>query len=119
MLLETFRKSFVRIIQKRLSKIFTEHRILEGLNFAGLPGKSTSSPIHIVNNLVEDAKQKKIETWILLQDIKKAFDSVSMESIKRALLRIKAPENLISLILEVYNGRKVRVITKHGLSEGF
>jgi exonuclease III len=119
MLLETFRKSLVRIVQKRLSNVLVKHRILKGMNFAGLPGESTSSPIHIINNLLEDAKQKNRETWVLLQDIKKAFDSVSMESIKHALHRIKAPENLISFIIEIFDGRKAQVITKFGLTKGF
>jgi hypothetical protein len=119
MLLETCRKTLVRIIQKRMSKVLVEHKILRGMNFAGLPGESTSSPIHTINNLLEDAKQKNRETWVLLQDIKKAFDSVSMESIKLALTRIKAPENLISFILEIFNGRQAQVITKYGLTKGF
>jgi ribonuclease HI/exonuclease III len=119
MLLETFRKSLVRIIQIRLSGILVKHKILKGMNFAGLPGESTSSPIHIINNLLEDAKQKNRETWVLLQDIKKAFDSVSMESIRHALHRINVPENLVSFILEIFNGRKAQVITKFGLTKGF
>jgi exonuclease III len=119
MLLETCRKTLVRIIQKRLSKVLVEHKILKGMNFAGLPGESTYSPIHTINNLLEDAKQKNKETWVLLQDIKKAFDSVSMKSIELALIRIKVPENLIRFIIEIFNGRQAQVITKYGLTKGF
>ena len=63
-LLETFRKNVVRIVQKRLSKVFIEHNILKGLNYAGLPGLSTGALIHIMNNILEEATQKKKELWI-------------------------------------------------------
>ena len=74
MLLETFQKSLVQIVQKRLSKVFLKHNILHGLNFAGLPGESTGAPIYTLSNILEEAKEERKELWILLQDIKKAFD---------------------------------------------
>ena len=119
MLLETFHKSLVRIIQKRLSKVLIEKKVLKGLNFAGLEGESTSTPIHILHNLMEDAKQNKKEMWILLQDIKKAFDSVSIVGLQKALNRIQIKGNLEKFLIEIYDKREVRIITKEGLSEGF
>ncbi|KAF0420588.1 reverse transcriptase [Gigaspora margarita] len=118
-LLDTFRKSIVRIIQKILNKIFTEKHIRKELNFAGLPGNSTSTPIHIVNNLIEYVKEEKIEMWILLQDIRKAFNSVSIISIKKALGRFQVPRKIAAFILELYSKRNIKVITKYGMTEGF
>jgi hypothetical protein len=60
-LIETFRKTVVRILTHRLDKILAEHKILEGPNFAGLSGDSITSPVHIMNNIIEDARQKKKE----------------------------------------------------------
>ena len=78
MLLETFHKSLVRIIQKRLSKVLLEKKVLRGLNFTSFEEESISTLIHLLHNLIEDTKQNKKEMWILLQDIKKAFDSISI-----------------------------------------
>ena len=61
MLLETFRKLVVRIVQKRLSKVLVERQILKGANFAGLSSESTMAPIHVLNNVIEDAIQKEKE----------------------------------------------------------
>ena len=58
-LLETFRKLVVRIVQKRLNKVFVEKQILKEANFAGLLNENTIVFIHILNNIIEDAIQKE------------------------------------------------------------
>jgi ribonuclease HI len=118
-LLEAFRKTVVRVVNKRLGQILVEHNVLEGPNYAGLPGDSTSSPIHIMNNLLEDARQKNKEIWILFQDMKKAFDSVSLKMMEKALKRIKMPDLTIKFLLNLYNKRKIRVCTEYGLTKEF
>ena len=60
-LLEAFRKTVVRIIGKRLDQIFVTHKVLEGPNYAGLSGDNTASPIHIMNNMIEEARDKNKE----------------------------------------------------------
>ena len=60
-LLEAFRKVVVRVVGKRLDKVLIKHNILQVLNYAGLSGSSTSSPIHIMNNLIEEAREKNKE----------------------------------------------------------
>jgi Reverse transcriptase (RNA-dependent DNA polymerase) len=72
-----------------------------------------------MNNLLEDARQKNKEVWILFQDMKKAFDSVSLLMMEKALRRIKIPEIAIRFLLNLYNGRKIKVITEYGLTEEF
>ena len=61
MLLETFRKLVVRIIQKRLCKIIVQKKILKGTNFTRLSEESTIALIHILNNVIEDTIQKNNE----------------------------------------------------------
>ena len=64
-LLETARKAMIRLLNNRLAKIMTEYKILKGNQFAGLPNTSTFEPIRIVNEIVQDAREKKKEIWIL------------------------------------------------------
>ena len=93
--------------------------MLKGPNYAGLLGDSISSPIHIMNNLLEDARQKNKEIWILFQDMKKAVDSVSLKMMEKALERIKVPNLLTKFLLNLYNKRKIKVYTEYGLTKEF
>src|SRR2546430_5936982 len=58
-LLETVRKLMVKILNHRLSNLFAQKHILKGYQLAGIPGSSTMEPIRILNELIEDAKEKK------------------------------------------------------------
>ncbi|GBB93797.1 hypothetical protein RclHR1_22300004 [Rhizophagus clarus] len=75
-LLEVIRKIFTKFISTQLSNILQDHNILCKVNYCGLKGESTASPIRLINNLIEDAKENSKELWIVLQDISKAFDSI-------------------------------------------
>ena len=119
MLLETFRKLVVRIVQKRLSKVFVKKQILKEANFAGLPNESTMTPIHILNNIIEDTIQKEKEVWIVFQDMWKAFDSVSIYALELSIRRIKLLENLITFIKQLYQDHEIRVITDEGPTDFF
>ena len=66
---------------------------------------------------MEEAKEKNKELWIMLQDMKKAFDSVSLESLKLALQRIKIPVLGQSFIIDLFNKRQTRIIIALGLTE--
>ncbi|RIA88764.1 hypothetical protein C1645_825849 [Glomus cerebriforme] len=64
-LLDTLRKALVRLLNNRLAKIFVDHKILKGSQYAGLPGSSTFEPLRIINKVIQDAKKNNHELWIL------------------------------------------------------
>ena len=53
----------------------------------------------------------------MLQDMKKAFDFVSLDSLKLALQRIKIPVLGQSFILDLFDKRQTRIIIALGLTE--
>jgi len=118
-LLETFRKCVTKLLTKRIAKVVTERNILQGPNFAGLPGCSTEDAIHTVEIVKEDARENGKELWIVLQDMKKAYRTVSIKMLERALHRIKIPEITTKFLLELFSKRKIRVITKFGVMRDF
>ena len=72
-----------------------------------------------MNNILEDARQKNNELWVLFQDMRKAFDSVGLDMLRKSLERIKLPKNSTSFILSLFEKRKIKVITNYGLTSEF
>ena len=63
-------------------------QILSPLNYVALPGNSTSTPIHILNNIIEDSYYNNKELWLLSQNMSKAYNSVNMSLLQKSLERI-------------------------------
>ena len=115
-LLETIRKIFTKCLTNRLNSILTSHPILLELNWAALPGSSTQDPIHILQNIIEDAKEKSQQAWILSQDMSKAYDSVNSDMLELALHRIRIPPIIVTIIINLFQNRLNSVITPFGNS---
>ncbi|GES89333.1 RNA-directed DNA polymerase from mobile element jockey-like isoform X1 [Rhizophagus clarus] len=118
-LLEVVRKIFTKFISTQLSDILQDHNVLCYANYCGLKGESTASPIRLINNLIEDAKENSKELWIVLQDISKAFDSISLDFLDLALKRISLPSHAVNCIINLFKGRTVQVATAFGPSPSF
>ena len=118
-LLDTTRKAMIRLLNNRLSKIMSKHHVLRGNQFAGLPGKSTFEPIRIIHEIVQDAKEKNKELWVLFQDLSKAYDHVDISMLSHAMARLKLPSTFISLITNIFTERKNRVFTAVGTTDPY
>ena len=88
-------------------------------NHAALPGKSTIEPIHILNNIMEEAREKSKEVWILLQDMSKAYNLVNRENLWKAMRRIKIPDQFIKIIENSLKFQTNQVITDVGLTNEY
>ncbi|RHZ87057.1 hypothetical protein Glove_41g159 [Diversispora epigaea] len=61
MLLKTSKKIFMKAIIKKLSKVMIINKVLNSNNWATLPGGNTHDLIHILNNVMEKAREFKKE----------------------------------------------------------
>jgi hypothetical protein len=96
-LVDSVRKLFTGIINKRFTKVLKANHILSSLNFAGLPEQSTLEPLTIVDSAMQAANSLNEEFWFASLDIAKAFDSAPLPAIKKSLQRLSIPENIVTL----------------------
>ncbi|GBC53452.2 RNA-directed DNA polymerase from mobile element jockey-like [Rhizophagus irregularis DAOM 181602=DAOM 197198] len=121
-LLETVRKCVVKVVTTRLSKILADNQVLQGGNFAGLPGGSTDIPIKMLDAIIHQRRFDKSddqELWIVSQDISKAFDSIDLNMLRLALIRLHIPSLLIKFIINLFTRRNNKIITHYGDTSGY
>jgi exonuclease III len=116
-LIETSRKIFTKILNTRLANLLCSQKILSEFNFAGLKNQSTMEPLSIITSEINTANNFNKEIWIASFDISKAFDSVNLQSLKLALNRIKIPQQITSLILNLLTNRELKIITHYKLTD--
>ena len=68
-LLEYAWKLCSKIVIKRMCQILSDKQILQASNNSVLKGTSVAGPLHIVNTVMEDAREKKRPLWMVFQDI--------------------------------------------------
>ncbi|KAG9284235.1 hypothetical protein G9A89_002045 [Geosiphon pyriformis] len=106
----------IKTVRKILSKILSDHilfacskfGILHGNNFSVLKSTSTQSPIFAVGLVVENVLEKDHEIWLVLQDMQKAYNSVSWYHLKICLECIKICSRFIKFFGEIHMNRVKR-----------
>src|SRR6185312_12709104 len=105
-----------KILTNRISKVLLRYQILSPMNNTALPFQSTQRPISELTSIIKHANHNKKELWLLLQDMSKAFDSIHIPTLKKALQRIKIPETIINILTFILHNRTNRIITDFGLT---
>ena len=83
------------------------------------PNRSCVDQINTIRIIVEQSLEWQSPLYLLFVDYEKAFDSLSRESIWRALRNRGGPEKIVNLIKEGYNHNKCRILHDGQLSEPF
>ncbi|GBB99149.1 hypothetical protein RclHR1_03430010 [Rhizophagus clarus] len=109
-LLETLRKCFIKILTARLHTVLSQRHFLQPNNRAGLLGESTYQPLQHLHHAIEMAKKYKKEIWIGVQDLSKAYDRINISLLRLAMARLRIPQPIIELILQLFTDRTNRII---------
>jgi len=64
-LVEHIKKLYTKLLTNHLNSILTQHPILSPYNYIALPSNSTSIPIYILNNIIENASCNNKQLWLL------------------------------------------------------
>ncbi|KAG9289860.1 hypothetical protein G9A89_015440 [Geosiphon pyriformis] len=118
-LIETARKILSKILSDRISMACSKFNVLQGDNFSVLKGTSTQSLVFAVRSVIEDAIEKDRELWLVLQDMRKAYNSVGWHHLRASLRHVKMCERFIRFFGGIHEDRVNRVMTDFGLSGGY
>ena len=113
-LIEHTKKIFTKIITTRIANVICRYPILSKHNHVAIPNTSTALPISTLTHIINDAHANKKELWMLSQDMSKAYDTVHILLLIKALERIKIPKEICQLVNNIFAERHNSVITNHG-----
>eukprot|EP00741_Cyanophora_paradoxa_P005740 tig00000946_g5563.t1 len=104
---------------KLTNDMLVKQGALKGQNSGFLKGKTTEDPLFILQGILEDAHQYDKELYVILQDIRRAYDTVSWESMELAFRRLNIPEEYIELHRFSHMNNRTKIRTVHGTTEEF
>ena len=93
--------------------------ISSSLNYAAFSRQSTFHLISQLTSIIEHASSIQQEIWLLLQDMSKAFDSVHIPTLTKALNRIQIPKSITNLLNFLLFNRTNQVITDYRLTKPY
>jgi ribonuclease HI len=101
-LLESVSKLFWKLVFSRIVDKTVQHNLLEGANTSVLPGTSTFASTLSLSLTLQDAKTRKKELHIYLEDKSSAYDSITYELLEAAMIRHGIPSNFVQFYMKEY-----------------
>ncbi|KAG9302151.1 hypothetical protein G9A89_020585 [Geosiphon pyriformis] len=105
-LIETAHKILSKIFLNRIFFAYSKFNVLRGNNFFVLKSTTTQSSIFAIESLV-------------LQNMRKAYDSVGWKHLRKSLVKIKMCDKFIQFFGGIHNGQVNKVMTDFGLTNEY
>ena len=105
----TLSSMFVRLLHRILANRLSAAVKLNPRQKAFVPVDGCAQNTLILDTLICDARRKHSNLHVLDIDLSKAFDSISINSIKRALRRFSVEEPIINYIIDSYTGATTNI----------
>ncbi|KAG9294015.1 hypothetical protein G9A89_019353 [Geosiphon pyriformis] len=84
-----------------------------------LKGTMTQSPIFAIGSVIKNALEKDQKLWLVLQNMRKAYNLVGWEHLKKSLVRIKMCCKFIRFFGDIHGGHINQVMIDFGLTNGY
>lgn len=106
-LMPCFYKLFASCLLERIAPAIDAHQPIEQAGFRN--GFSTMDHIQVVDQVIEKYSEFNKPLYLAFIDYKKAFDSISHESIWESLKALNINENYINILKNIYSNSTSRV----------
>ncbi|KAG9305537.1 hypothetical protein G9A89_003600 [Geosiphon pyriformis] len=114
-LIKIAHKILSKILSDRISLVCSKFDVLYGDNFSILKSTTMQSSIFAVGLVVENALEKNQELWLVLQDMRKAYNFVGWEHLEKSLVRIKMCGSFIRFFKGIHKIKRQESICEYRL----
>ena len=118
-LLDSHRKIFEAILNKRMSTIIYGNNMLKGVNFGFSPGVGTTESIAMIKHIIDISNIRGSTLHAAILDVQAAYDTVPHSAVYESLKKMKAPIELINLLSNLDSNRSLQIDTPFGLTKPF
>ncbi|CAI5479399.1 unnamed protein product [Closterium sp. Yama58-4] len=108
-------KVLARVVPDRMKRVL--HEVISPEQYSFLPGRRLSDAVGLVADVIDAAKNKEKDWYLLLVDFRKVFDSVSMNYLFMVLERIGFPSRFVGWIRGLHEGTQTRLLVNGWLGE--
>ncbi|CAI5465194.1 unnamed protein product [Closterium sp. Yama58-4] len=109
-------KVLARVVADRMKSVL--HMVISPEQYGFIPGRRLSDAVALVADIIEGAKNRKEDWYLLLVDFQKAFDSVSREFLFSVLEKMGFPERLVGWIKGLHKGTTTKLLINGWLGDG-
>ncbi|CAI5998235.1 unnamed protein product [Closterium sp. NIES-65] len=114
-LLNSTYKLVARVLANRMRKVL--HKVISEEQYGLLPGRRLADGVSLIADIVDAAKCKNADWYLLLVDFQKAFDSVSREYLFGTMERMGFPRNFVRWCEGLHAGSTTRLLLNGWLGE--
>ncbi|CAI5948972.1 unnamed protein product [Closterium sp. NIES-65] len=114
-LLNSTYKLVARVLANRMRKVL--HKVISEEQYGFLPGRRLADGVSLIADIVDAAKCKNADWYLLLVDFQKAFDSVSREYLFGTMERMVFPRKFVRWCEGLHAGSTTRLLLNGWLGE--
>jgi hypothetical protein len=113
-LMEALGKLFERILFMRIVKVLAAENMIDLSQHGGMSNRSTSDPIRVLAEIMEDAEESGQELHLFSADLAKAFDTLEYWSQAMSWRALGMPEDMATMLMNMDKGGESEVILGQG-----
>ena len=115
-MLESGLKILTHCLANRINNLLIKSPIYAPIQYAFLPGKNITDPLHLIEHAQSNARTQKRELHQAFLDLSQAFDRLEYWASDMALKRMNYPPQFTTLIEDLNTDSQRRIITKDGVT---